>query len=200
MKKKLVWMTVLIFGLAVMLASCAGMKTKPSADNWKDPAIALEEFMVPQYDGYWYYGGKVKPTQGKAGAHGAPLPMTFLFTIENSNPYPILLEGFQFTVGFDYEFDVVTVNNQDAFWIPAGKTDQIRATTLITVQSARLSLLVTGGYKLKAKKWSAWQALERWWKGVPEATVPVHIIEGAFSFSADGVSKVIPYKALIPTS
>ena len=45
-----------------------------------------------------------------------------------------------FTVVFDKEFSLVTYNNQDEYWIPAGKTDQVRATTLITVRSALLSL------------------------------------------------------------
>ena len=66
---------------------------------------------------------------------------------------------------------------------------------MITVRSGLLSLLVTGGYKLKAKKWSPWQALERWWTGVPDYSVPVMVHEGAASFSADGVSKVVPFQA-----
>jgi len=53
---------------------------------------------------------------------------------------------------------------------------------------------VTGGFKLKEKGWSPWDALERWWKGVPEGTTPVHIAECSFSFSADGVSKTYPYE------
>ena len=188
-------MTVLIIGLAVIFASCAGMMTKPTAANFKAPVIALESFEVPQYDGYWYYGAKTKPAQGKAGNHGAPLPMNFVFSIENPNPYPVLLEGMKFTVAFDKEFDLVTVNNQDSCWIPAGKTNQIRAATLITVRSGLLSLLVTGGYKLKARGWSPWKALERWWTGVPDYTIPVTVHEGAFIFKADGVTKVLPFEA-----
>jgi hypothetical protein len=192
-------MTVLLFGLSIMLMSCVGVQTKPSASNFKDPVIRLDSFMVPQYDGYWYYGAKTEPTKGDAGNHGAPLPMSFLFQIENPNPYPILLDGFKFTVAFDNDFNLVTVNNQDSYWIPAGKTDQVRATTLITTRSALLSLLVTGGYKLKEKGWSAWDAMERWWKGVPEYSVPVLVDEGSFTFVADGVTKVLPYKTMIPT-
>lgn len=194
MKKRMALMMFLIFGLGVVLASCAGMQN-PGNSGWKDPVITLESFTVPQYDGYWYYSGKTKTTKGKPGDRGAPLPMSFLFDIHNPNPYPVLLDDFQFTVAFDKEFDLVTVNLQDSYWIPAGKTDQIRATTMITVRSGLLSLLVTGGYKLKAKKWSPWQALERWWTGVPDYSVPVMVHEGAASFSADGVSKVVPFQA-----
>ncbi|MFC1580096.1 hypothetical protein ACFL4N_04225, partial [Thermodesulfobacteriota bacterium] len=140
MKKRMALMTVLIFGLGVILSSCAGMQN-PGNSGWKDPVITLESFTVPQYDGYWYYGAKTKTTKGKAGNRGAPLPMSFLFNVHNPNPYPVLLDDFKFTVAFEKDFDVVTVNVQDEMWIPAGKTDQIRATTMITVRSALLSLL-----------------------------------------------------------
>lgn len=188
-------MSVLLFAVSLAFASCAGMKKKPTETNFKAPVITLELFEVPQYDGYWYFSKKAKPTKGDAGDRGAPLPMSFLFNINNPNPYPVLLEGFKFTVAFDKEFDMVTVNNQDAFWIPAGKTDQVRATTMITARSALLSLLVTGGYKLKANKMNAWQALEKWWRGVPEYSVPVTVKEGAFSFSAGDVVKTLPFEA-----
>ncbi len=200
MTRRCLVMGALLFGAVLLFTSCAGVSVKPSTANFKDPVISLASFMVPQYDGFWFYSKKTKPAMGKAGNHGAPLPMTFLFNIENPNPYPVLLEGFQFTVAFDNDFSLVTVHSDDAIWIPAGKTNQVRATTLITVRSAHLSLLVTGGYKLKERGWSAVQALERWWTGVPELSVPVLVHEGAFTFSADGVTKTIPYKTLIPTA
>ncbi|MBL7210868.1 MAG: hypothetical protein ISS61_00660 [Desulfobacteraceae bacterium] len=194
MKKKLVLMTVLIFGLSVALISCVTTPVKPTNKNFIAPKVTLAGFEVPQYDGYWYFSSKVKPTKGKAGNRGSMLPLSFLFNVQNENPYPILLNGMIFTVVFDKEFSLVTYNNQDEYWIPAGKTDQIRATTLITARSALLSLLVTGGFKLKAKGWSPWKALETWWKGVPDGTTPINITECSFSFEADGVSKIYPYE------
>ena len=194
MKKKLVLMTVLIFVLSVALMSCVTTQVKPTEKNFLAPKITLESFEIPQYDGYWYFSKKVKPTKGDAGDRGAMLPLSFLFNIENKNPYPIVLDGMTFTVVFDKEFSLVTYNNQDEYWIPAGKTDQVRATTLITTRSALLSLLVTGGFKLKAKGWSPWKALETWWKGVPDGTTSVDITECSFSFSANGVSKTYPYE------
>jgi hypothetical protein len=197
MNKRLALMIILLFGLAVVFASCAALQ-KPTEGNFQDPTITLESFMVPQYDGYWYYGSKTKPAKGKAGNHGAPLPMSFLFNIKNPNPYPILLDDFRFTVAFDKEFDLVTVYSQDDCWIPPGKTQQVRASTLITVRSALLSLLVTGGFKLKEKGIGAWDALERWWVGVPDYSVPVTVHEGAATFRADGVTKTLPFKAEFP--
>jgi hypothetical protein len=173
-------------------------QTKPDPSTFRDPLIRLASFEVPQYDGFWYFSKKVAPTKGDVGDRGAPLPLSFLFDIRNPNPYPILLEGFRFTVAFDRDFEVVTLNNQDAYWIPAGMSDQVRVNTMITVRSALLSLLVTGGYKLRDRGWNAWQALERWWKGVPEYAVPVTVMEGAAIFSADNVTRVIPFEGTSP--
>jgi hypothetical protein len=124
--------------------------------------------------------------------------MSFVFNVENPNPYPVQLQEVRFTVAFDEMFDLVTFNNADFSWIPPGKANQVRATTMITGRSALLSLMVTGGYKLKDKGWSPWQALERWWKGVPDYTVPVTVKEGAFTFLADDVVKVVPFSATTP--
>jgi hypothetical protein len=166
--------------------------------SFQDPVIGLEIFEVPQYDGYWYFSKKVKPTQGEAGDRGAPLVLSFLFSIQNNNPYPVLLEGVKFVVAFDKDFDMVTYNNQDSIWVPANKTGQVRAMTMITARSALLNLLVTGGYRLKEKGWSPWEALERWWKGVPDCSVPVAVRKGEFTFKAASVIKVLPFEAILP--
>lgn len=197
MKNKLAILTVLVIAMAFVFGSCAALQ-KPTESNFKAPVITLEMFEVPQYDGWYYYAKSVEPTKGEPGDRGAPLPMSFLFNVENPNPYPIMMDGLRFTVAFDKDFDLVTVNVQDSQWIPAGKTDQLRATTMITGRSALLALLVTSGYKLKAKGWSPWQALERWWTGVPDASVPVTVKDGAATFRAGGVVKVVPVMAEFP--
>lgn len=186
----------MILGLCFgMIISACAWSQKPKAVKFKDPIITFKSFMVPQYDGFYYYDTDIKPTKGEAGNHGAPLPMTFLFSIQNPNPYPIQLEEFKFTVAFDKEFDLVTVNVQDAYWIPADGMNHVRASTLITARSALLGLLVTGGYALKAKGWSPWDALERWWMNVPNLAIPVSIKDASFTFKAGDMVKTLPFKA-----
>ena len=197
-KKRYFSIGLLVLCLILAVLADGHTQTKPNLSTFKDPSIRLASFEVPQYDGFWYFSKKVAPTKGDEGDRGAPLPMSFLFDIQNPNPYPVLLEGFRFTVAFDGDFEVVTLNNQDAYWIPAGMTDQVRVNTMITVRSALLSLLVTGGFKLKDRGWDAWQALERWWKGVPEYAVPVTVTEGAAMFSAGDITRVIPFEATFP--
>jgi hypothetical protein len=196
MKNRLAILAVLITAVAFMLVGC--VTTRPSESNFKAPEITLEMLEVPQYDGFWYYAAGVEPTKGKPDDRGAPLPLSFLFNVQNPNPYPVLLDGMRFTVAFDKDFDLVTVNNQDKIWIPAEKATDVRCTTMITARSALLALLVTGGFKLQEKGISAWDALERWWVGVPDYSVPVTLHEGSAVFMADGVTKIVAVEAEFP--
>jgi hypothetical protein len=194
MKKRLVLMTVLIFGLSVAMMSCVTTQVKPNESNFIAPKIELEAFEVPFYDGYWYIAKGVKPTKGDAGDRGAFLPMTFTFKITNPNAYPINLQEIKYSVVFDKGFVMITAADQVSNWIPAGKCDEVKVTTMITARSALVGLLLANAMELKAKKWDMWATLEKWWKGVPEGTTPVTLTECAFTFAADGVTRVYPYE------
>ena len=196
-KKYTVLLIALIFGFGLLFASCAGIQVKPTAANFKAPKIAIEMIEVPQYDGYWYYGANIKPTKGKAGNHGAPLSLIITFNITNSNPYPILLEDYSFVIAFE-DFDMTTVKGYESQWIPAGKTNQVKAPTMFTTRSALLKLGVTSGYKLKAKGMNMWQVMEKYWTQIPDMSFPINFYEGNFGFSADGVSKAVPFKGTYP--
>ncbi|MBN1226992.1 MAG: hypothetical protein JXA79_08360 [Deltaproteobacteria bacterium] len=194
-KKYIALLIALIFGMGVLFVSCAGVPIKPTAANFKTPKVALEMIDVPQYDGFWVYS-KMKPTKGEGGG-SAPLPLAVTFNIMNPNPYPVLLDSYKFTIAFE-GFDMVTVKGFDTQWIPAGKTNQLRATTMITPGTAVLSLLVTSGFKLKEKGTDAWSAIEKWWTTIPDMAFPINIGEGSFIFKADGVSKPIGFSATYP--
>jgi hypothetical protein len=197
MTKRLALIVSMIFIAAVALGACATMG-KPTAENFKAPKVTLVSFEVPQYDEYWYFAASVKPTKGKAGDRGAFLPMSFLFDVHNPNNFPVLLEGITYTVAFDKEFEVITTNINDSYWIPAGKTSQVRVSTLVTVRSALTGLLLANAPALKQRGWDAWATLEKWWNGVPDLSVPVTVKNAAFTFKADGLMKVVPFEATVP--
>jgi len=194
-KKSAVLLIAFVFAMGAIFFSCAGVQTKPTAANFKAPKIALEMIEVPQYDGYWVYS-KMKPTKGEGGGC-APLSLAVTFNITNPNPYPVLLDRYRFTIAFE-EFDMITVKGYDIQWIPAGKTNQLRATTMIMPGTAAGSLMVASGFKLKAKGTNAWAELEKWWTTIPDMAFPINIHEGSFTFTADGVSKTLPFKATYP--
>jgi hypothetical protein len=197
MKKRRMLLIACIFGIGLIFISCAGMPTKPTEANFKAPIIALESVLVTQYNGYWYYDAKITPLKGKAGANGAMLPIAFLFNIKNPNDYPIKLDGFAFTVAFE-DCEVNLVNASETQWIPAGRTNQLSAMSIVDVQQVLLSLLLPNAEKVKAKNTNAWALLEKWWTEIPNMTVPIQVEKGAATFTADGVQKVIPFTAKYP--
>ena len=199
MKKSLILFVALLFGFALVFSSCVTTETqiKPNNSNFVAPKIELEAFAIPQYDGFWYFSDKTKPTKGEVGKRGAFLPMSFTFKITNNNLYPINLEEIKYSVAFDKDFVLMTTADQLSNWIPAGMADEVTVTTLITVHSARYSLLLANAVELKKRGWEKWQTLEKWWKGVPEGTVPVTLTECGFTFTAGDVTMVYPLKVQV---
>ncbi len=183
--------------ITALLFGCAGMMAKPTEKNFKDPVITMDSVEVAHAFGYWYFSKKVKPTKGKPDNVGAPLDLAFTFNVENPNDYAVLLEDIKFTVAFE-DFDLNTVNSTATQWIPAGKTNQVKIHAHFDVRQSLLSLLVTGGFKLKEKKTNVWAQLEAWWTGIPEYTVPIHVKGGAAIFKADSLVKVATFKASFP--
>jgi len=182
--------------IAFLMTGCAALQ-KPSESNFKSPTVTLSHVELEHYFGWWFYGAKVKPTKGKAGNNGAPLDYAFIFEITNPNNYPVMLDGFSFSVAFE-EFDLNRVIAPETMWIPAGKTNQIRVHALFGVRAVQMSLLVTGGFKLKEKGVSFWDQLEKWWTGAPNFSFPLNVNEGSAVFTADGVTRVVPFNATFP--
>ncbi len=197
MQKKSTAFTVLCFFVIIaFLTGCAAFG-KPSESNLKDPVISLDSMEVAHSFGYWYFSSKVKPTKGKPDNVGAPLDLAFTFNIQNPNSYPILLEDIKFTVAFE-EFDLNSVSSTATQWIPAGKTNQVRVHAHFDVRQSLLSLLVTGGFKLKEKGTNAWEQLEAWWTRIPNYEIPINVKDGAAIFKADGIVRVVPFSATFP--
>ncbi|HIJ57848.1 MAG TPA: hypothetical protein HPQ03_17230 [Deltaproteobacteria bacterium] len=185
---------IVIFGF---MMGCVSFPVKPSESNFKVPTVSLSHVEVEHYWGYWYFTDKAKPVKGEAGVYGAPLDLAFIFEIENPNSYPVLMESLKFTVGFE-QFDLNTGGSSEAMWIPAGKTNEIRVHAMFDAHTARLSLLVASGFKVKETGKSPWDLLEKWWTGAPEFSFPVNVSEGAAVFKAGGVTKVAGFKATFP--
>jgi hypothetical protein len=197
MKVKRILMITCIFGIGLILMSCAGMPTKPTEANFKAPVIALDTVLVSKYFGYWFYDAKITPVKGKAGNNSSPLIVSLLFNITNPNNYPVKLDGFVFTVAFE-DIDVNMINVLETQWIPAGKTNQISVMSTIDIAELLGSLSVASYEKVKAKNTDAWALIEKWWTEVPNMTVPIGVEKGAATFTADGVQKVIPFTAKYP--
>ncbi len=197
MQKKSILACLSVIAIVAFLSGCAGMAAKPTEDNCKPAVVTLDSMEVAHNFGYWYFSNKVQPTKGKPDNVGAPLDLAFTFDVQNPNAYPVLLEELKFTVAFE-EFDLNTVGTNATQWIPAGMTNQVRVHAHFDVRQSLLSLLVTGGFKLKAKGLNAWSALEKWWTGIPNYEVPVQVKGGSAITKADGVTRVASFNATFP--
>lgn len=196
-RKPIIITCLTVLMMAVLLSGCSTLTGKPTESSFKSPEVTLSHVEVQTYWGWWFFSNKVKPTKGQPGNYGAPLDLAFIFEIKNPNSFPIKMEKFQFTVGFE-EFDLNTVVSTEAMWIPAGKTNEIRMHSISDARQAQLSLLVTGGFKLKQKGKSFWDMLEKWWTGIPEFSFPVSVNEGSAIFKAGDVVKGVTFKATFP--
>ena len=196
-RKSLIFVCLSLILSISLLVGCAGMTAKPTEQNFQDPVITLESMEVAHAFGYWYFSKKVKPTKGNPDNVGAPLELAFIFNIQNPNKFPVMLEDFKFTIAFE-EFDLNTVSSTATQWIPPGATNQIMVPAHFDVRQSLLSLLVTGGFQLKAKNMNAWSQLEAWWTGIPDYSVPVHVKGGSAVFKADSVVKVATFNATFP--
>ena len=188
------WLVALI--MAAFISGCASMN-KATESNFKDPVVSLSHVEVQKYWGWWFYGDKVEPTKGKAGNNAAPLALAYIWEIKNPNSFPVELQEFKFTVGFE-DFDLDTVILPDSMWIPAGKTNQLRALSVFDARSAQLSLLVTGGFKLKEQGISFWDALEKYWTEIPDFSFPVHANQGSAIFQSGDIKRGVSFNATFP--
>jgi len=174
--------------LSTLVLACATAPTSTKED-FQPPVVTLKLVEVPYYSGWWYYDVKVQPTKGNAGKYGAPLALAFIFDIQNPNAYPVMMDEFKFTVAFD-GIDVNTVSSPEIQWIPAGKTNQVRVTAITDARAALLSLLVTGGFKLKERETNVWAQLEDWWLAAKDYELAIEVKEGSAIFKADGLTNV----------
>jgi len=195
-KKKILYM---VLGLTAIFALVSGCVSIPMADesNFKLPLIGLDHVVISYYTGFYYFSSEVTPTRGKADNYGAPLLMTFVYKVYNPNPYPVMLDGFSFTVKFE-DFTVNNVISPEAMWIPAGRTNLLRVPAMFDARQTLLALILPEAMKLNNKKISPWDILEKWWNGAPDFAYKISVTEGSAVFRADSVIRAVPFAARYP--
>ena len=197
-KKYTVLLIALIFGMGVLFASCAGVPTKPTAANFKNPVITLDYVGPSYYEGFWYYG-KAKVAMGKAPAGGGSSPVTleFVFEITNPNSYPVLLNDAQFFLYFD-DYELRIVKDMNEMWIPAGKTNSKVLQVTLTPFSTYVKFLLASKELALSRGDKPWDKITQWWTGLPDMSFKIDVKEASFSFNANGVSKVVGFNATYP--
>ena len=197
-KKYTVLLIALIFGIGALFASCAGLQTKPTAANFKDPVITLDSIQLSYYTGWWTYG-KAKVALGKAPQFGGSSAVTlaFVFEITNPNSYPVLLNDAQFFLYFD-DYELRIVKDMNEMWIPAGKTNSKVLQVTLTPFSTYVKFLLASKELALSRGDKPWDKITQWWTGLPDMSFNIDVKEASFSFNANGVSKVVGFNATYP--
>jgi hypothetical protein len=198
MNKRKALMTVLLFGFAVVFASCAALQ-KPTAANFKNPMVKLDSIQLAYYEGFWVYGAKAEVAQGTApkGGGSSPVTLDFVFEITNPNPYAVMLDSSKFFIYFD-DYELRVVNDANPMWIPAGKTNSKVLSVTLTPTSTAAKFALAGKELAIKRGDKPWDKIKQWWEGLPDMSFKIELKEGTFSFQADGVSKVVAFAATYP--
>ena len=188
----------LLFFMGMVFVSCAEMEIKPTEATFKAPVVKLSSIQPSYYEGFWYYG-KAKPELGKAPAGGgsSPVSLDFVFEITNPNDFSIQYESSDFYLYFeDYELRVV--NDSNPMWIPPGKTNSKVLNVTLTPFSTYAKFLLASKQLAAERGDQPWQKIEYWWEKIPEMSFRIDLKEGNFTFSADGITKVVPVNIKYP--
>ena len=198
MKKRLALVIALIFFIGAGFVSCAGIETKATEAAFKTPVVKLHSIQPTHYEGFWHYE-KAQPERGKAPAGGgsSPVSLNFVFEITNPNDFSVQYESSSFFLYFeDYELRVV--NDTNPMWIPPGKTNSKVLFVTLTPFSAFQNFLLRNRDLAAKKGDKPWEKIEFWWAKLPEMAFPIYLKEGNFTFSADGITKVVPVDMKYP--
>lgn len=163
----------------------------------KAPVIKLERIEIANYWGYYLDGILDKEGKLSAGRRGAPLVLSFVYSIQNPNTFKIMLDDLKFTVAFE-GFELNTLTFFDDNYIPGKTTDYLRFNGTFDYNTANLALLVTSGHRLQEMNVKSADLLKKWWEGISDFNFPI-TVNGAGNFEGpDGKMIVVPFEATFP--
>ncbi len=211
MKKIVISMLLLIGILSLIALPClaaeekAAAPTKPAMEKKmahkmmavKAPVVKLDRVEIANYWGYYLDGILDKEGKLTAGRRGAPLVLSFVYSIQNPNQFKIMLDNVKFTVAFE-GFDLNTLTFFDTSYIPGKTTNHLRLNGTFDYNTANLALLVTGGFRLKEMNTTSAELLKKWWEGISDFSFPITVNGTATFVGPDGKNLIVPFEGTFP--
>jgi hypothetical protein len=211
MKKIVITLLLLIGFLSLIALPCLAAEEKAAAPEKpamgkkmahkmtaaKAPVVKLDRVEIASYFGYYLDGILDKEGKLTAGRRGAPLVLSFVYTIHNPNSQDVMLDNIKFTVAFE-GFDLNTLTNFDASYIPPKKTNHLRINGTFDYNAANLSLAVTGGQRLKEMNTTPAEQLKKWWEGISDFSFPIMVNGTATFVGPDGKNIIVPFEGTFP--
>jgi hypothetical protein len=163
----------------------------------KPPVVKLDRIEIASYFGFYLDGILDKEGKPTGKMRGAPLVLSFVYSIQNPNNFNIMLNDFKFSAAFE-GFDLNTLTFFDTNYIPGKKTDHFRFNGTFDYNSALLSLAVTGGMKLKEMNTTPADQLKKWWEGIADFNFPITVNGTANFIGPDKKTIIVPFEATFP--
>jgi hypothetical protein len=171
--------------------------TKSKALTVKPPIVKLERVEIASYFGFYLDAILDKEGKPTGKTRGAPLILSFVYSIHNPNNFDIMLNDCKFGVAFE-GFDLNTLTFFDTNYIPGKKTDHFRFNGTFDYNAAMLSLAVTGGMKLKEMNTTPAQELKKWWEGIADFNFPITVNGTANFIGPGGKTIIVPFEGTFP--
>lgn len=211
MKKIVITLLLLIGILSLIALPCLAAEEKAAAPDKpamgkkmahkmmapKAPVVKLDRVEIANYWGYYLDGILDKEGKLSAGRRGAPMVLSFVYTIQNPNNFKVMLDDMKFTVAFE-GFDLNTLTYFDDSYIPGKTTNYLRCNGTFDYNTANLALLVTGGHRLQEMNVKSGDLLKKWWEGISDFTFPITVNGTATFVGPDGKNIIVPFEGTFP--
>ena len=211
MKKIIITLLLLIGILSLIALPCLAAEEKAAAPNKpamekkmahkmvaaKAPVVKLDRIEIANYWGYYLDGILDKEGKLTAGRRGAPLVLSFVYSIHNPNHFNVMLDNAKFTVAFE-GFDLNTLTFFDQSYIPGKTTNHLRLNGTFDYNTANLALLVTSGHRLQEMNVKSGDLLKKWWEGISDFNFPITVNGTATFVGPDGKNIIVPFEATFP--
>jgi hypothetical protein len=209
MKKTVITLMVLFGILSLIALPCLAAEEKAAAAEKtapkkamkmaaaKAPVVKLERVEIANYWGFYLDGILDKEGKLTAGRRGAPLVLSFVYSIQNPNNFKIMLDDLKFTVAFE-GFDLNTLTYFDDSYIPGKTTNHLRCNGTFDYNTANLALMVTSGHKLQEMNVKSADLLKKWWEGISDFTFPITVNGTATFVGPDGKNIIVPFEETFP--
>jgi hypothetical protein len=210
--KKTVITLMLLFGILSLIAlpclaaeekaaapekPAMGKKMAPKMAAVKAPVVKLDRIEIANYWGFYLDGILDKEGKLTAGRRGAPLVLSFVYSIQNPNNFKIMLDDMKFTVAFE-GFDLNTLTYFDDSYIPGKTTNYLRCNGTFDYNTANLALMVTSGHKLQEMNVKSGDLLKKWWEGISDFAFPITVNGTGTFVGPDGKNIIVPFEGTFP--
>ena len=131
-----------------------------------------------------------------------PLPLGFVFTIDNPSGYNIMLDNIKFTVSFEATpgkyIEITTPTYYDRIYFPPRTTSQYRIVSILSSGTIRLTLLVPQAPKIQELKLAPNDVIKKWYTDVGDFKFGIKVSEGMAVFSTDKGDVFVPFEGEFP--